>query len=131
MYNFGVYLHLAIANNNSKETAFMQKPDFLYDFVVAFNVLEIVHAILLPFLLIEMLVIIDLGVNVHNDDHIGLRVIFDCNPNDVFTMDVDNVFDYLGLLYKLVGPDYLLLVCLYVLHDDRATAKVDKFGLSD
>ena len=64
MYNFGVYLHLAIANNNSKETAFMQKPDFLYDFVVAFNVLEIVHAILLPFLLIEMLVIIDLGVNV-------------------------------------------------------------------
>lgn len=45
------------------------------------------------FPLIEMFVVIDLRIDVHNDDKMGVGVIFNCDSNYILSVDVNNVFD--------------------------------------
>lgn len=67
------------------------------------------------FPLIEMFVVIDLRIDVHNDDKMGVGVIFNCDSNYILSVDVNNVFDDLRCWAKLIRPDDLLLVCTDVL----------------
>lgn len=110
-----------LADYYCEQTTFMKEFKFLYGSGLSRNGFQVVQSVLFPFLLAQMLIIVNLGVNVHDDDQMVLGLVFYGNADNVLSMDVDDVFDYLGLIFELIGPDGFLFVGFNVLEDDGST----------
>ena len=74
---------------------------------------------------VEMFVVVDLGVDVHDDDKVGLGGVSEGDTNHVLSMDVNKVLNDLWMLVKLIGPDGFLFVSFEVFEDDGSARKVN------
>ena len=62
-----------------------------------------------------MLIIVNLGVDVHDDDKMVLGRVSDGNADNILPMDVDDVLNDLRFFVELIGPDGFLFVGFDVL----------------
>lgn len=81
-------------------------------------------SVLLPFLFVEVFVVIYLRIYVHDDQHCLCGLIIQANGDDVLSVDVVHVLNNLWFVAELVGPNYLLFISLDILQNQVATAKV-------
>jgi hypothetical protein len=64
-----------------------------------------VKPVFLFLLFVEVLIVVDLGVYVHYDYEMVLRLVSDGDTHNILPMDVYDVLNYLGLIIELIGPD--------------------------
>lgn len=74
-------------------------------------------SVLLPFLFVEVFVVVYLGVDVHDDQHRLCRLISQANRDYVLSVNVVHVLDNLWFVAELIRPNNLLLVGLYILEN--------------
>ncbi len=118
-------------DHHCEETAFMKEFELFYGSAFSRESLQVMEPIFLSLFFAEMLVVVDLGVDVHDDDEVGLGWVSDGNANNVLSMDADEVLNDLGMLIELVGPDGFLFVSFDVLKDDGSATEVNELGVGD
>jgi hypothetical protein len=78
-------------------------------------------SIFLSLSFIEMLIIIDLRVNVHNNNEVSLWIIFNSNSYNILSVNVDNMLDSLWFWLELIGPYNFLLISFNIFQNNGST----------
>jgi hypothetical protein len=109
----------------------MQEFEFLYSGRFSRESFKVMKSIFLSLFFVEMFVVVNLRIDVHDDDKVGLGGVSDGDTNNVLSMDVDKVLNDLWMLVKLIGPDGFLLVGFDVFEDDGSAREVNEFRIGN